>query len=245
MKIISLNTWCGLLYEPLKKFIESQAEDTDIFCFQEVRNGEYEDGSIEEGERENQFVEIQNQLRGFQGFYSEMVKGCGVATFVKNTLVVENVLSTTILSSADLEHIRMYDGARFYPRVLQSIHLKDKEIVVHNFHGIPGVNKIDSPERELQTTRILEVFHSINKPQIIVGDFNLDLHTDAVNRIGAEMQNLIKEYGITTTRNHYYRSYPDIPFADFAFVSKEITVTDFQVLLDEVSDHLALSLKIA
>lgn len=36
MKLISINTWGGRLFEPLIKFIKSQAKTTDIFCFQEL-----------------------------------------------------------------------------------------------------------------------------------------------------------------------------------------------------------------
>lgn len=36
MKLISLNTWGGHLFEPLMEFIKSEAKTTDIFCFQEV-----------------------------------------------------------------------------------------------------------------------------------------------------------------------------------------------------------------
>jgi len=33
MKLISLNTWEGQIYEPLKNFIKYHAKDVDIFCF--------------------------------------------------------------------------------------------------------------------------------------------------------------------------------------------------------------------
>ena len=36
MKLLTLNTWGGKVHEPLLKFIEQRAEDTDIFCLQEV-----------------------------------------------------------------------------------------------------------------------------------------------------------------------------------------------------------------
>ena len=40
MKVISLNTYIGHVFEPLMKFIEEQAPSTDIFCFQEMMSSE-------------------------------------------------------------------------------------------------------------------------------------------------------------------------------------------------------------
>ena len=56
------------------------------------------------------------------------------------------------------------------------------------------------------------------------------------------MRNLIKEYGITSTRTSFYEK--ENKFADHAFVSSDIEVVDFKVLPDEVSDHAALYLEI-
>ena len=57
------------------------------------------------------------------------------------------------------------------------------------------------------------------------------------------MKNLIKENGIKFTRNSRYKDYKMLPFADYIFISKDIEVTNFEVLQDEVSDHLALLLE--
>jgi endonuclease/exonuclease/phosphatase family metal-dependent hydrolase len=54
------------------------------------------------------------------------------------------------------------------------------------------------------------------------------------------MRNLIKEYGITSTRSSFYKK-PE-RFADYTFVSKETKVNNFKILPDEISDHLAMYL---
>ena len=38
MKLITLNIWGGKVFEPLMEFFRKHAEDTDIFCLQEVFN---------------------------------------------------------------------------------------------------------------------------------------------------------------------------------------------------------------
>lgn len=54
------------------------------------------------------------------------------------------------------------------------------------------------------------------------------------------MKNLIKDFGITSTRSSYYKK--PVRFADYTFVSEGIKINDFKVLPDEVSDHLAMYL---
>lgn len=243
MKLISLNSWCGIISEPLKNFINQHSKEIDIFCFQEIRNGYY--GNKEKGSKEwvNMFSDIEKMLPNHRGYFSEMSQGVGIATFINTNIKVEKVDTHEILSKEDTHHIKMEDGCSYYARLMQSIDLNNGDLVIHNFHGIPGNLKRDTSERKLQTDRILEVINSINKPQIIVGDFNLDINTEAIYRIEEKMRNLIKEGSIKTTRNSLYKSYDILPYADFAFVSKNIKVKDFQVLQEEVSDHLALLLE--
>ena len=51
----------------------------------------------------------------------------------------------------------------------------------------------------------------------------------------------MKETGVTSTRSHYYTK-PE-KFADYILVSPDITVVDFNVLPDVISDHLPLVLE--
>ena len=57
--------------------------------------------------------------------------------------------------------------------------------------------------------------------------------------------NLIKEYGIESTRNEVsWKLYPNNKqyFADYVFVNKETKVESFKVPYSEISDHLPLIL---
>lgn len=242
MKLISLNLWCGIKYEALKIFLEQRSKDIDIFCFQEVRDGEYMNQAGTENERVSLFSDIQNILTDFSGHFTEMVPGVGMATYIRTSVPIEKVESKYILTAAEIAHIKMEDGNSYYPRIMQSIYLKDRDLVVHNFHGIPGNSKMDTPERELQTSNLLEAINNIPKPQIIVGDFNLDINTSAILKLSARLKNLIKESKFKTTRNRNYNKIDVLPYADYAFVSQDIKINSFEVLSDEVSDHLALLL---
>lgn len=241
MKLVSLNTWCGIKYELLKNFLEQQAKDVDIFCFQEVRNGDYFNSGGNISERVTLFADFKNILSDFTGCFTEMVTGVGMAVFIRNTIGVKEIKSRQILSTQDQKNLVLPSGYIYYPRLAQSIYLKERDLVIHNFHGIPGTDKKDTPERYLQTKRLLEIMSS-SSSQIIVGDFNLDIDTEAVSQLSNGRQNLIKDFGIKTTRNSNYGKVEALPFADYAFLSKDIEVNDFKAFPDEVSDHLALFL---
>ena len=233
MKLISLNVWEGEVYEPLKNFIKNHKNDTDIFCFQEViRRKEL-----------NLFNEIQLLLPDFTGYLTEQVPGVGLATFIRNTINVSKLDSFSILSSRDIKGLIMPDGSGYYPRMMQVISIEKPKINICNFHGVPGNLKQDTKERELQTKRLQEILDSFDDPKIIVGDFNLNLDTEAILAMEKKVKNLIRESTFKTTRSKYYDKKEIMPFADYAFVSQNIKVKNFEVLQDEVSDHLPIMLE--
>ncbi len=237
MKLISLNTWCGIVYEPLKKFIEEQAKDTDIFCFQEIRNGKYL-GEFK-GETEDLFTKIKDILPDFKSYYTEMLPGIGIAIFVKNSINIEKFDSKIVLFSEELDNIEKFNNEKPHPRVIQIISLKNK-LNILNFHGVHGDFKKDTKERELQTKRLKKILNDLSGPKILVGDFNLMPDTMAISELEKEMRNLMKGSHFKTTRSRYYNKKDTLPFADYAFVTEDILVKNFEVLPDEVSDHLPL-----
>ena len=233
MKLISLNVWEGQIYEPLKNFVLYHSKDTDIFCFQEmIRREEL-----------NLFKEIQMLLPDFTGYLTEQVPGVGLAMFIKNNIKIEKVDSFSILSTRDIKDLLRSDGSGYYPRMMQVISLKESKINIFNFHGVPGNLKQDTKERKLQTKRLEEILSSFNDSKILAGDFNLSPDTEAISAMEKQMKNLIKESNFKTTRSKYYDKKDVMPFADYAFVSPDIKVKNFEVLQDEVSDHLPIMLE--
>ena len=237
MKLITLNTWGGRINQPLLKFVKNNC-NVDIFCFQEMNNNATDDmlNSPKE-EDKNLFSHIQDILPEFTGYFSPQVPGVGHAIFIKNEFNVDHVSLHHIL--AEEEIINMPDP---FPRILQSIHLKDINLSVYNFHGVAKAEKKDTPVRDIQTNRVMEIISKDSNPKIIVGDFNLNPDTKSIATFESIFTNQIKESNYTTTRNSYYRKLKDFPFADYIFTSPKITVSEFKVLNDEVSDHLPLYL---
>ncbi len=114
---------------------------------------------------------------------------------------------------------------------------------------IPAPAKLDSEGRLRQTRQILEWLETQDVPAVVCGDFNLQPETKSVQDFTtAGYQNLIKNYAIATTRNRLaWEKWPDNkqPFADYTFVSPNLTVTGFSVPDMEVSDHLPMIIDVA
>ena len=235
MKIITLNTWGGRVSQ-IDAFILSHASDVDIFCFQEVHAKKTKEADISQKERPEFFEELQKLLPDFLGIFTEQVPHTGLAIFVRNNLEIEQMDSYVLLSADELL------PPQNYPRIVQAITLKDPHITILNFHGTPGGEKKDSPQREKQMDRLHKVLNRYTTEKILLGDFNLRPDTKAISGIENIMRNLVIEHGIKTTRTKLYKKKDEMPFADYIFVTSKINVNEFKVLEDEVSDHMPLYL---
>ncbi|HSE34638.1 MAG TPA: endonuclease/exonuclease/phosphatase family protein, partial [Candidatus Paceibacterota bacterium] len=77
-------------------------------------------------------------------------------------------------------------------------------------------------------------------------DFNILPDTESMSILENGMRNLVKEFGVESTRTPLYRHYsnPEEPnYADYVLVSPDVRVTRFEVLPDVVSDHSPLLLE--
>jgi len=70
MRIITLNTWGGKVYQPLMDFFTQHSDTTDIFCLQEIFNSpsvRSELGNV----RPKLFEDITEVLPHHQGYFTE------------------------------------------------------------------------------------------------------------------------------------------------------------------------------
>jgi endonuclease/exonuclease/phosphatase family metal-dependent hydrolase len=232
MKIIFLNSWNGKAKEALTKFIEEQAHDTDIFCFQEAYDAmkEISRDTLKEYEKLEKYKSLNEDDNFSQAVYIK--KGLAAVTLSFGS-VLENEPSIGL----DLYiNIRLADNREFF---------------ISNFHGISrpvGDDKLDDPARIKQSKLLVEFFK--NKPglKIIGGDFNLLPETDSIRTFTENgYRDLVKDYDITTTRNELALSkYPNNRqyFADYVFTSPDIIIKNFSVPKIEISDHLPLIVEI-
>lgn len=246
MKLITLNTWAGRLKEPFETFLKDHAEETDIFCFQEIFN------NMEEGETEdyidhnegNKYIlqEITATLPDFDGYFCPVAENVyGLAIFLKKGM--EIVASGEVL----LYQNPSYDKGNpdnDHDRKMQWVHVKTgrKDVMILNVHGHWDQSGKGDTENRIEQSKAINAFIASTGmvPKIMVGDFNLTADTESIKMLGEHFENLITKYNITTTRTELYRG--DEKHSDYVFTSPEVLVEGFAVLPDVVSDHTPLAL---
>lgn len=247
MKIISLNTWGGKAgHEELLAFF-CKHKEVDVFCLQEIWSGGEEmlgkiAGSAELiGIDTNLLKNIQKVLPDYVCYFRPHFNDYyGLALFVHKKVEVLN--EGELFVYRERGFINPNENGD-HARNLQHIRIRSEnhEYVIAQVHGLwNGQGKGDSEARLIQSDNIAQFVMSLNVPVVLVGDFNLRPDTESVRKLETiGMCNLISDFGITSTRTTLYTKSNE-QFADYAFVSEGITVNDFKVLPDEVSDHAPL-----
>lgn len=238
MKLITLNTWGGMLDKSLLEFFVKH-QDIDIFCLQEIFYNAKRDKLDEKYWKYqlNLFSDIQEVLPEHQGFFSAQYLDCyGLAIFVKKGIEILEGGERFVYKHKGF----IPDGiTSFHPRSIQYLKIRraTNALYVINFHGLwNGGGKLDSKDRLEQSQKILEFTKELRGEYVLCGDFNLLPTTESLKIIeNSQVRNLIKEHGITSTRTHHFPK-PE-KYADYVFVTKGIHVKDFKVLPDIVSDH--------
>lgn len=226
MRIVFLNVWYGKLKAELHNFITREiGEGADIFAFQEAH--------------EEMRSWAETLLKDFDLYfgYKEVVDDrFPQAIFVRKSFRV--VGSGEIQSSPDT-------GLGMYV----TIDYQGRTMTVGNVHGLssPG-NKLDTEARLCQSRDWMNFFETLPGMKIIGGDFNLMPETESLEmwrRNG--YQDLIQEFGISSTRNHHvWDRYPDSVqhFSDYVLIKGDCVAKKFFVPTDIISDHQAMVLEI-
>lgn len=243
MKLISLNTWGGILKDELREFMLAQSADTDIFCLQEIFHNAVNAREVLGNIDINLYDTLTKLLPDHKGFYApSQVDDEGLAIFVKPHINIDEV--GDLFVHRYLNAMENEDG-RTIGRNIQFLKFNDngQDYTVINFHGLwNGGGKTDSPDRIEQSKKIRDFIDiQATGKVVLIGDFNLEPDTESVAILENGMRNLITEYEITSTRSHHYTK--PVKFADYAIVSNSLNVDEFEVLQDAVSDHLPLLLK--
>lgn len=256
MKLISLNTWGGKVFEPLIQFIRSNSLTCDIFCFQEIFSTTSQFNQFPEY-RANLLEEISKILPEFNYFFAPVMEGLdldanpvdfnlehGLAIFVRKDLPLKNCRNYFLYKDTASKVIKKDFSDVPVNIQLLNFTKESKEFIVCNFHGtsFPG-SKLDTPLRVEQSQKIRNLLKEKGCAKIIVGDFNLLPDTQSIYILENDLRNLIKEYNIERTRSRldlFYGKGDFQKFADYTFVSSEVLVSNFQVPDIEISDHLPM-----
>ncbi|MBI2711456.1 MAG: endonuclease/exonuclease/phosphatase family protein [Bdellovibrio sp.] len=237
MKLITLNIWGGHLAEPLLSFFEEK-RNVDVFCLQEVYYRAKT--AVSDDARTlslDIFSQIQRKLPDHRGYFKPVLNhSYGIATFVRKDLEISQEGAVSVYSNPS------YSGmGPSHSRDLQWIQIVKNEqlYTVFNLHGLwNGRGKGDSAERIEQAKKVRDTMCLFEGQKILCGDFNLKPTTESMKIMEVDLHNLVRLYGITSTRTSYYPK--EERFADYVLTSPRVMIHDFKVLGDEVSDHSPL-----
>lgn len=252
MKLILLNIWGGKQKQQLLDFIKQHSLDADIFCFQEVYNGTNMDIVGTQGGVPDIHQQIKNMLPGFRDVHNEVYEfffdrkfttPFGLSIFVNQKIEIVDSGVTDFFSQAE-EGLK--EGVNVWNRWLQYAKIRNdgKEYLICNLHGLhSGGGKKDIPARIFQSEKVLEFIESNKTRAVLAGDLNLDMDTESIKILEKKLKNLIKEYGIKTTRSDLYPRKAEMPLADYCFVTPDININSFEIPISDISDHLPLILE--
>jgi endonuclease/exonuclease/phosphatase family metal-dependent hydrolase len=130
------------------------------------------------------------------------------------------------------------------PRVLQVADIQinnEKKLRILNYHGIWSKDKRDTDLTISASQKIVQCAHEVACPVIICGDFNLFPDTKSIGILKDNFNSLVDDFHIMYTRPKSNElSSVKRNVVDYVFVSKEISVKQFNVIDNDVSDHLPL-----
>jgi endonuclease/exonuclease/phosphatase family metal-dependent hydrolase len=238
-------------------YLSEQAKTTDIFCFQEVFRSSFKQSPEGFSGKANLFSELSGILSDHTGYFVKTSQNHDTIKIVDHPVDGgQAIFIKKILNLTAQDAVKIYKGmgrqvdpsSENLPTALQRVELNinGKVLQIYNYHGItyPG-EKLDTPQRLEHSRKIIKVVKEAKGAKILCGDFNLMPETESVKMLGAEMKDLIKDYKITNTRNEIsWKTYNNKQyFADFTFVSRDVSVLNFEVPYNEVSDHLPMILE--
>jgi len=247
IRLVSLNLWGGALYKPLSSFLKQSSKGVDIFCFQEVLYDKNRNAKGPwKGAVPNLYDKIKDILPGSSSIITEPYTSYGerMAIFTNDRIKVTISGDIGLCKRETME----VEGREYQVESkLQWISFEHdgRKFTIGNVHGFWVKGSMDdSPERILQSKKIIKFFNGRNSAKILCGDFNLSPGIKSVAMIEKDFRNLTKEYKVKSTRSKHYKPKTDMGrITDYTFISPEVKLVDFRVLGKEVSDHLPLLLE--
>ncbi len=256
MKLLTLNTWGGRVYEPFIKFVKARSAIIDIFCFQEIFQSP--ESKFSNQIKTDIYSDVSKILKDYVGFFAPTFTGYdteekvdfdlafGQATFVKKNIELISEETVFVHGKFDYKPPVVVGGIKDAMDLPRNIHLikikiEGKEVLIGNLHGywLPD-SKHDTKQSIKQMKKVKKIFSAFSGPKILCGDFNLRPDTQSIKMLEEDMKNLIIEYGATSTRSKLHTRVEK--FADYIMVSDKVKVNDFEVINEHVSDHLPLML---
>ncbi|MDP9116696.1 MAG: endonuclease/exonuclease/phosphatase family protein [Actinomycetota bacterium] len=261
MRVVSLNAWCGGMFESLAQWLPKCG--ADVLCLQEVTQTPgyrewvtYTDADRTSRQRASLFDDVRRVLPDHQAQFFTCDTGpvdCedgvvrrqhfGIATLVAPHLAVVGG-EVTFVHGAFAHHDAWPAQGR--GRLAHAIRVADRDgscTTVAHFHGVRMASgKNDTPQRRTQAERVAALIGRVRQPEDVVvaaGDMNILPNSETFEilaRIG-----LTDLVGQADTRTSAYVK--PVRHASYLLVSDVDAVASLQVLTSpEVSDHRPIAL---
>lgn len=253
ISVLQLNMNADNYWNEFASFIKSS--NFDIIQLQEVAGAGLLFGNIDS--KRDCFIELTNlleenyigELAITERFASGKETYLGNATFYKKdfSLLEKDIFythkneSVFDMKSTDFENVG---------RALLHLEIKieEKKVSFLNMHGAWGGTLLEKSHQTEQFEKIFKYLKFVKNPFIFTGDLNVVPSQPGIKKIGTISQDLITKYKATNTLNPRTHSakvlFPKGGAVDYIFVSPDLAVKKFEVLNEDLSDHLALTAEI-
>lgn len=240
MKLVQLNTWSCSLSPSIVEFLDK--ENPDFITFQEAVSSQF-GGKILET-----IDEILTSHPFRDSYYTPLVEFAfmhhrasrGNLISSQLPIVAKNELWTHGEYTEDFDYVDSggYNVARNVAHVEVSINNQPLHVLtLHGFHVKAHKNGNDET---LKACQILKDYAAqLHGAVIITGDFNLTPTSESMKIFNEDFRNLSVENNLSTTRNKLTTKNE---VCDYILVNDKVTVNNFSMPEDIISDHNALVL---
>jgi endonuclease/exonuclease/phosphatase family metal-dependent hydrolase len=224
-------------------FFKKHAENTDIFCLQEVfNNPPHIKSKVQHDKKQDIYKDLEKILVDFDGYMAPSQEGEeSLCMWIRKGFGVQEIADHYVYR---WKNAMEGNDASTYGINIQYLKFskKGKNYLVCNLHGhwTPKF-KGDNPARLEQSKNIKKFLDDFDGPKVLCGDFNVAPDTESMAILETSMRNLIKENWVDSTRSHLHKG--ETKFADYVMVSPGVKIERFEVMQDTVSDHLPLFLE--
>lgn len=175
--------------------------------------------SAKAGFQVSSFKEELNMYSHFGANVVDLGFNYGLVTYSKYPIKSEN-------------HIYLSSGREQRGMLHTVINIDGRKLNIINVHL-----GVDKEEREIQINELLEFIKSLgNEPYIIAGDFN----EGNISLDDSELNDVAKKLG----KSNVLTFALGLDRIDYIFVSSDIEVIDYEVLIENMSDHYPIVAKI-
>ena len=218
IKIVSYNIHSGLnkdMFPTLFDIIDFlRVSNSDIICLQEVN---------ESAKAGFQVSSFKDELKMFSHFGANVVglgANYGLVTYSKYPIKSEN-------------HIYLESGEREQRGMLHTVvNVEGRKLNIINVHLGLG-----EKEREIQLNELIDFVDRLgNEPYIVVGDFNQG-NMSLDDKILKDVAQELNKANVLTFATGLDR-------IDYIFVSPNIEVLDYEVLIKNMSDHYPIMARV-